>query len=67
MSVFLSTLNQMGFLLLLIAVGYILVKFGFMGDEGAKVLSKLENYIFIPALVLSTFMSGFTVKSFGTA
>ena len=67
MSVFLSTLNQMGFLVLLIAAGYILVKFNFVEDSGAKILSKLENFLFIPALVLSTFISNFTVKSFNTA
>lgn len=67
MSVFLSTLNQMGFLILLIAAGYFLTKFGFVEDTGAKILSKLENYLFIPALVLSTFMGNFTVKTFSTA
>lgn len=67
MGVFLSTLNQMGFLMLLILLGYILVKLGFLEDFAAKILSKLENYLFIPALVLSTFISNFTVKSFSTA
>lgn len=67
MGVFLSTLNQMGFLILLIAAGYILVKFNFVEESGAKILSKLENYLFIPALVLSTFITNFTVESFSTA
>lgn len=67
MGVFLSTLNQMGFLMLLIVIGYILTKFNFVEDTGAKILSKLENYLFIPALVLSTFITNFTVKSFETA
>ena len=67
MSIFLSTLNQMGFFMLLIAVGYILVKFNLVEEGGTKILSKLENYLFIPALVLSTFISNFTVKTFSTA
>ena len=67
MGVFLSTLNQMGFLILLIAAGYILVKLNFVEESGAKILSKLENYLFIPALVLSTFITNFTVESFSTA
>ena len=67
MSIFLSTLNQMGFLMLLIAVGYILGKFNLVEEGGTKILSKLENYLFIPALVLSTFISNFTVKTFSTA
>ena len=67
MGIFLSTLNQMGFLMLLIVVGYILVRFNLVEAGGTKILSKLENYLFIPALVLSTFISNFTVKSFKTA
>ena len=67
MTVFLSTLDQMGFLILLIAAGYFLTKLDFVEDTGAKILSKLENYLFIPALVLSTFMGNFTVKTFSTA
>ena len=67
MGVFLSTLNQMGFLMLLILLGYILTKFNFVPESGAKILSLLENYLFIPALVLSTFIVNFTVKSFSTA
>ncbi len=67
MGVFLSTLNQMGFLMLLIVVGYILVRFNLVEEGGTKILSKLENYLFIPALVLSTFISNFTVKTFSTA
>ena len=67
MTVFLSTLNQMGFLMLLIFLGYILTKFNFLEDVGAKILSKLENHLFIPALVLSTFITNFTVESFSTA
>ncbi len=67
MSIFLSTLNQMCFLMLLMLVGYILVRFHIVDDNAAKVLSKLENNVFIPALVLSTFMNHFTVEYLHTA
>ena len=67
MSIFLPTLNQMCFLMLLILVGYILVRFRIVDDNAAKVLSKLESNVFIPALVLSTFMSHFTVEYIHTA
>lgn len=67
MTVFLSTLNQMGFLMLLIAIGYLLARIGAVPESGAKVLSKLENNLFVPALALGTFMQNFTVKSFKTS
>ena len=62
MTVFLSTLNQMAFLLLLIIIGYILCKKEIVPQTGAGLLSKLENNVFIPALVLGTFMNNFTVE-----
>lgn len=65
--VFLPTLSQMGFLMLLIAIGYILVKAKAVPSEGAGLLSKLENYVFIPALVLGTFLKDFTVSKLSTA
>jgi predicted permease len=40
---------------------------GAVPASGAGVLSKLENNLFIPALVMSTFWSGFTVESLGSA
>ena len=67
MELFLSTLNQMGFLFLLIVVGYVLRKSKAIPDNTATVLSKLEGNVFVPALVLGTFMNNFTVKSFSSA
>ena len=67
MTVFLSTLSQMAFLVLLIGIGYIIVKTKAVPSEGAAILSKLENNVFIPALVLGTFMENFTLERFGTA
>ncbi len=65
--VFLPTLSRMGFLMLLIAIGYLLVKTKVVPHEGTAILSKLENYVFIPALVLGTFLKDFTVPRLGTA
>lgn len=62
MDIFTSTLNQIIFLFSLIAVGYILAKGRFVADNSASVLSKLENTVFIPALVLGTFIENFTVE-----
>lgn len=67
MTVFLPTLSRMGFLMLLIAIGYVLVKTKVVPSEGAGLLSKLENYVFIPALVLGTFLKDFTVNKLSTA
>lgn len=67
MTVFLSTLNQMAFLMLLIVIGYILVKKDILPNYSAGLLSKLENNVFIPALVLGTFMQNFTLERMGVA
>ena len=50
-------LNQMLFLFAFIAIGFILSKWKFIPDNSAGVLSKLENYLFIPALVMGTFIN----------
>ena len=52
----------MGFLFLLIAIGFALTKFKVTGDGTVSVLSKLETYLFIPAIGLGTFMKQFTVE-----
>ena len=62
MTIFTSTINQTAFLLLLIAIGYLLVKIGALDGAYSSVLSKLENNIFVPALMLGTFMNNFTVE-----
>lgn len=64
MKLFTSTLNQMGFLALLVVIGFLLVKLRVMPGIGAGILSKLENNVFIPALVMGTFMNQFTVETF---
>ena len=61
MDIFISSLNQMAFLFLLIVIGFLLVKWRVVSSDASRVLAKLENTVFIPALVLGTFMDSFTV------
>lgn len=62
MSAFITTLNQIFFLFGFIVIGYILVKIKVLPENTATVLSKLENTIFIPALVMGTFIENFTIE-----
>lgn len=57
MEIFLSTLTQMLVMFLFIITGFILKKLSLLPDNAGSVLSKLENYVLVPALVLDTFMS----------
>ncbi len=65
--IFNITLQQMFVLGILIFLGYILMKMGLLPKNSETVLSKLENYLFLPALVLSTFISNFTVDKIANA
>ena len=67
MSVFTTTLNQIFFLFGFIVIGYILVKLKVLNEGSATVLSKLENTVFIPALVMGTFIENFTIETIGSA
>ena len=67
MSVFTTTLNQIAFLFGFIIIGYILVKIKVLPENSAAVLSKLENTVFIPALVMGTFIENFTIERIGAA
>ncbi len=58
--IFFATLNQMAYLFALIALGYLIMKLKLVPENSDSVLSKLENYIFIPALVLGIFAENFT-------
>ena len=57
MSVFVSTLNQTAFLFGFIIIGFILAGRKILPEGSAAVLSKLENTVFIPALVMGTLHS----------
>ncbi len=62
-----ATIQQMLFLLSLVMLGYILMKFNLLPNNSESVLSKLENYLFIPALVLNTFINNFTPDKLANA
>lgn len=62
MTVFQSTLNQTAFLFSFIAIGFFFAKTKQIPENSATVLSKLENLLFIPALVGGTFIKDFTVE-----
>ena len=63
MSLFLSTLNQMGVLGAYMVIGFVIAKLGVVDKSSTKILSKLENTIFLPALVLYTFIQNFNLAT----
>ena len=63
MELFLPTLNQMGVLGLYIIIGFILGKLRIIPKETTKILSKLENTLFLPALVFYTFVINFNLTT----
>ena len=63
MELFISTLEQMVFLFAFIIIGYVVTKLGAVPKSAAGILSKLENNIFIPALVMGTFIKNFKVST----
>ena len=67
MNIFSTTLNQTFFLFGLIVIGYILVKTKVLPENSASILSKLENTVFIPALVMKTFIENFTIERISVA
>lgn len=60
-TVFVSALQQMLVLFLIVAVGYFLKKKNLIGENASKVLSDLEVYVFCPCLLLITFTNNFTL------
>ena len=67
MSVLSATVGQMMVLFSLILMGYVVAKVKVVPENSATVLSKLENNLFVPALVLATFVENFTVEKLSTA
>ncbi|MBO7187166.1 MAG: AEC family transporter [Clostridia bacterium] len=63
MTLFLSTLNQMGVLGAYMLIGFIVAKLGIVSKDASKTLSKLENNVFLPALVLYTFLKNFNTDT----
>lgn len=62
MDIIIPTINQLAFLFGFIAIGFILMKMDVLPKNSSTVLSKLENVILIPALVMGTFIENFTVS-----
>lgn len=60
MDLFEPILNQMIFLFAFILLGFILAKCKIVPENSSTVISKLENFIFVPALVLGTFIGNCT-------
>lgn len=63
MEIFNSTLNQMLVLFTFIAVGFILRKSKLLPEDSASVLSKLESYFIVPALILENFTKNCRVET----
>ena len=63
MPLFISTLNQMGVLGFYMIIGFAIAKLGVVDKKSTTLLSKLENNVFLPALVLYTFVENFNVHS----
>ena len=60
---FSATLNQMLFLFCCILVGFFLKKKKLLGDNCESVISKLENLILIPCLLMQSFYTNCTFDS----
>ncbi|MBO5452529.1 MAG: AEC family transporter [Clostridia bacterium] len=67
MALFTSTMEQLAFLFSLIVIGYLLGRFKVVPENSSTVLSKLENVLFVPALVMGTFIKNFTVSTLSSA
>ncbi len=63
LEVFKATFSQMMVMFVCLLVGFILNKKKLVPDNGATVLSKLENYVLVPSLIINTFMDKCTVEA----
>ena len=60
---FKATLSPMLVMFLCILIGFIAQKKSITPDNTAAVFAKFENYVFVPALIINTFMRYCTVRS----
>ena len=67
MSIVSTSISQMAVLFSFIVIGFLLVKLKVLAPDSSKVLAKLENNLFVPALVLGTFCNHFTVEKISSA
>ena len=65
--IFFPILNQMLFLFAFLLIGFVLCKCKFIPENSATVLSKLENMIFVPALVMDTFIKKCNIETISSA
>ena len=63
MKLFLSTLNQMGVLAVYMLIGFVLAKLKILKKGATKTISRMENNIFLPALVMYTFIENFNLST----
>ena len=66
LTTFFATLNPMLVLFFCMAIGYAISKSGIMPRNSASVLSKLETWVFCPALSFATMARYCTLSSLGT-
>ena len=64
MEIFSLTLSQMLMMFTLMAIGFVLRKTSVIPDNAHITISKLETFVFVPALTLYTQMTQCTVKTF---
>ncbi|MDO5154860.1 MAG: AEC family transporter [Eubacteriales bacterium] len=63
MGIFGLTANQMILMFLFLAVGWVFQKKNLLPKESDATMSKLENMVFMPCLVLNTFISRCTIEN----
>ncbi|MCH5201644.1 MAG: AEC family transporter [Oscillospiraceae bacterium] len=61
---FITTLNQLFVLMGFLLTGFILKKGKLLPDNTATVISRLLNFVLMPATIINTFMDKFTVNNF---
>ena len=66
MEIFMPIFTQMLILFAFIAIGFLLTKFNVLPENSNATLSKLENFVFVPALVMSTFIKNCTTDNIGS-
>lgn len=62
-----TALRQMTILGLFVGIGFVLAKCKAIPQSASKTLSKLESFVFIPALVMGKFITNFTADTLSTA
>jgi predicted permease len=63
MEFFFTTLNQMLILFMFIVIGFTLNRLKILPKDSDVVISRLENYVLVPALIINTFMTKCTVQN----